>query len=117
MKIYVNSNAAQNGNGTKEAPFQTLSQAAEMARAGDEVLVAPGIYREWVDPKNGGMDEEHRIVYRSLEPGKAVITGAEPVKTWQPYEGEVWTARIPNSLFGGSNPYTTLLEGDWYIPE
>lgn len=117
MKIYVNSNAAQNGNGTKEAPFQTLSQAAEMARAGDEVLAAPGIYREWVDPKNGGTDEEHRIVYRSLEPGKAVITGAEPVKTWQPYEGEVWTARIPNSLFGGSNPYTTLLEGDWYIPE
>ncbi len=108
MEIYVNSNASQNGKGTKEAPFQTNSQAAEIAKAGDEVLVAPGIYREWVDPKNGGDSDARRIVYRSLEPGKAVITGAEPIGNWQPYEGEVWTARVP---------YTTLLEGDWYIPE
>lgn len=117
MEIYVNQNALPNGKGTKEAPFCTISQAAEAAKAGDEVLVAPGVYREWVNPKNGGTDEAHRIVYRSLEPGKAVITGAEPVKSWEPFEGEVWAARIPNSLFGSYNPYTTLLEGDWYIPE
>lgn len=117
MEIYVNSKAARNGCGTKESPFQTISQAAAVAQAGDTVLVLPGVYREWVDPKNGGESDEKRITYRSVEQGKAVITGAEPVKCWKQYENEVWSARISNGLFGGYNPYTTLLEGDWYIPE
>ena len=38
------------------------------------------------------------------------------MKTWEPYQGDVWVARIPNGLFGNYNPYTTLIEGDWYIP-
>ncbi len=81
MIYYVAANAPRNGCGTKEKPFQTISEAAAAARAGDEVLVAPGIYREYVNPKNGGTDENNRIVYRSEEPLAAVITGAEPVKT------------------------------------
>ncbi len=116
MEYYVNQNAARNGNGTAERPFQTISQAAAVAKAGDTVLVAPGVYREWVNPKNGGQSDDCRIQYISQEKGKAVITGAEPLKGWQPYEGDVWTARVSNGLFGGYNPYTTLIEGDWYIP-
>lgn len=80
MIYYVAANAPRNGCGTKEKPFQTISEAAAAARAGDEVLVAPGIYREYVNPKNGGTDENNRIVYRSEEPLAAVITGAEPIK-------------------------------------
>lgn len=116
MQIYVSADALRPGDGNQDSPFQTISQAAAIARPGDEVLVAPGVYREAVDPKNGGTDEEHRIVYRSLEKGKAVITGAEPVKNWERYQGDVWAARVPNSLFGDFNPYTTLIEGDWYVP-
>jgi len=41
--------------------------------------------------------------------GKVVITGAEPVKNWKAYKGGVWAARIPNGLFSGYNPYTSLL--------
>ena len=80
MIYYVAANASRNGCGTKEKPFQTISEAAGIACAGDEVLVAPGIYREYVNPKNGGTDENSRIIYRSEEPLAAVITGAEPVK-------------------------------------
>lgn len=116
MDIYVNQKSARNGTGTKENPFQTISQAARTARAGDRVLVAPGIYREYVDPKNGGISDDLRIQYISQEKGGAVITGAEPVKNWTPYEKDVWTAKIPNGIFGDYNPYTTLVEGDWYIP-
>ena len=49
MDIYVNEKAARNGNGTKESPFQTITQAAQIARPGDTVLVAPGVYREYVE--------------------------------------------------------------------
>ena len=115
MQIYVSASAARGGNGSKEAPFQTITEAAKTARAGDEVLVEPGIYREWVDPVNGGESDGCRITYRSLVKGGAVITGAEPVKTWEPFQGKVWKTRISNGLFGGDNPYTTLVKGDWYF--
>ena len=116
MRLYVSASVKRSGDGSQEAPFQTISQAANVAAAGDEVIVLPGYYREWVDPKNGGTSDECRITYRSQVPGGAVITGSEVIKTWQPYEGNVWVARIPNGLFGDYNPYTTLVEGDWYIP-
>ena len=98
MQIYVDGNAVRSGNGQKEYPFQTISEAAKIARPGDEVLVAPGVYREYVDPANAGC-EDARIVYRSVEPGKAVITGAEIVDNWEHLEGDVWTARVSNGLF------------------
>lgn len=89
-------------------------RGGKIARPGDEVLVAPGVYREYVDPANAGC-EDARIVYRSVEPGKAVITGAEIVDNWEHLEGDVWTARVSNGLFGDYNPYTTLVSGDWFI--
>ena len=76
MKIYVNINACKDGNGTKESPFRYINDAAQVAKPGDEVVVAPGIYREYVNPHNAGK-EEARIVYKSEVPLGAVITGAE----------------------------------------
>ena len=114
MQIYVDQKAARSGNGTKEYPFQMISEAAKVARPGDEVLVYPGVYREYVDPVHAGT-EEARIVYRSVEKGAAVITGAEQVKNWELVEGTMWCARIPNGIFGSYNPYTTLVSGDWFI--
>ena len=61
--------------------------------------------------------QEARIVYRSIEKGAAIISGAEQVKNWKPGTREQCgvTARIPNGLFGTYNPYTTLVRGDWFI--
>lgn len=114
MKYYVAAGAAPGGSGTKESPFSTIQAAADIAIAGDEVIVAPGIYREAVNPKNGGR-EDARIIYRSQEPLGAVITGAELLTGWQKVEGGIWKCSVPNSLFGDYNPYTTLVSGDWFI--
>lgn len=114
MKYYVSAAVAQTGDGTKQNPFRTIQEAARTAQPGDEVIVAPGIYREAVDPRNAGT-EEARIVYRSKEKGAAVITGAEPVTQWEQVDGSVWKCSVPNSLFGDYNPYTTLVSGDWFI--
>lgn len=114
MKYYVSAAVAQTGDGTKQNPFRTIQEAARTAQPGDEVIVAPGIYREAVDPRNAGT-EEARIVYRSKERGAAVITGAEPVTQWEQVDGSVWKCSVPNSLFGDYNPYTTLVSGDWFI--
>ncbi len=114
MIYYVSADAARTGNGSKEHPFQTITEAANLAKAGDEVIVAPGTYREYVNPINGGTDDEHRITYRSEVPLGAVITGAERIQNWTQVDGNVWMARIPNGLFGSYNPYTTVIHGDWY---
>ncbi len=116
MIYYVNADARRAGDGSEEYPFQTIQAAAELAMPGDEVLVFPGIYREYVNPKHGGTKEQ-RITYRSTEPLAAVITGAESVKCWEKLEGaeNVWYVRIPNGFFGNYNPYTTLVSGDWFI--
>lgn len=114
MKYYVNANVAKDGNGSEERPFRTISEAAKLALPGDEVLVAPGVYREYVDPVHAGT-EDARITYTSTVPLGAVITGAEEVKAWQHYDGNVCVSRIANSIFGSYNPYTTLVYGDWYF--
>ncbi len=113
MQYYVNASASASGRGTKESPFKTIGQAAAAARPGDEVVVAPGIYREQVEPAFGGT-EDARIVYRAEKPGTAVITGAEIIDEWERVEGNIWKTVIPNGYFNGFNPYTTELFGDWF---
>ena len=114
MIIYVNCAAEREGNGSKETPFKHINDAAKIAKPGDEVLVSPGIYREYVDPVNSGT-EESRIVYKSEKPLLAVITGAEEAKNWVKYQDNVWMCRIDNGVFGNYNPYTTFVGGDWYF--
>ena len=114
MTYYVDCNVAATGNGTKESPFKTIQEAADVAVAGDEVLVSEGIYREYVDPKNAG-SEDARIVYRSVKPLGAVITGAEPMNDWEEVEPHVWKTKVHNSFFGDYNPFNTLVSGDWFV--
>ena len=114
MQYYVDIQAARDGDGSRTRPFKRIQSAARVARPGDEVLVAPGVYREYVDPQNAGLPDA-RITYRSTVPLGAVISGAEPVKSWQPHAGQVWVCRVPNSLFGAYNPYTTYVYGDWFF--
>jgi len=112
LKYYVDCNANTCGDGSRETPFRRINDAARIVVAGDEVLVAPGVYHENVDPQNAGK-ENAPIVYKSIEPRKAVITGAEQVKSWEQYKDNVWVAKFPNSYFGNYNPYTTFVWGDW----
>ncbi len=114
MIIYVDQNVEKQGNGTKLTPFKHIADAAKVAKPGDEVLVAPGVYREYVDPVYAGT-EDNRITYRSTVALGAVITGAEVIKSWQPYQGNVWVCRVDNGVFGAYNPYTTMVGGDWYF--
>lgn len=116
MKYYVNQKATNTGKGSEDCPFLTIQEAADIAMPGDEVIVYPGVYRESVDPKHAGK-ENNRIVYRSLTPLGAEITGAEPVKEWTEIGDGVWMATVCNDIFGECNPYDTLVSGDWFYAD
>ena len=111
MQIYVNAKARCDGDGSKERPFKRINDAAKIAMPGDEVLVLPGVYREYVNPIHSGT-AENRIVYRSVEPLGAIISGAEEVKNWKHFCQDIWVTHIPNGVF---NDYNTPVYGDWYF--
>ncbi|MBQ3304647.1 MAG: hypothetical protein IJH03_08940, partial [Clostridia bacterium] len=93
MRYYVNASASRDGNGSKDMPFRHIDDAARVAVAGDEIVVAPGVYREKVTPRHAGT-EDARIVYRSEGPLGAVITGAEALAGWKKFKGSVWVNRV-----------------------
>ncbi len=109
---------AKTGNdknkGTSIAPFKTISAAAKIVRAGDTITVHEGIYRERVNPINGGTNNLNRIVYQAAEGEKVVIKGSEIINNWKKEKGSVWKVVIPNSFFKDYNPYADILMGDWF---
>ncbi|MFB9057302.1 right-handed parallel beta-helix repeat-containing protein [Mariniflexile ostreae] len=113
-KEYHVSKAGSDFNeGTKEAPFKTISKAAKIALPGDVITVHEGVYREWVNPSNGGYNNIHRIVYQAAENEEVWIKGSEEIKSWKKHKGSVWKVVLNNAMFGDFNPYQELLNGDW----
>lgn len=68
MIYYVSANAFRSGNGSKESPFKTINEAAQIARPGDEVLVAPGLStgNMWTPCTEAGRTPGSSIAPRSL---------------------------------------------------
>ena len=114
MQIYVSQSVVRSGDGSRNHPFRSIQEAANIAMPGDVVIVAPGIYRESVHPVNSGT-KDAPITYCTTIPQGAIITGAEEIKGWETFKGNVYKVNIPNSIFGNYNPFTTLVSGDWYF--
>ena len=112
MKYHVSIQGNDQAKGTSDQPFRTISRAAALAMPGDTVTVHAGVYREWVNPANGGT-KEHRIIYRSAGDGEVVITGAERISDWKAEADNVWSTEIPHSIFSVRNPFEVELSGDW----
>lgn len=114
-EYHVGKNGSDLWPGTLQEPFLTVNAAARRALPGDTVTVHEGVYREWVDPLRGGKGETSRILYRAAEGEKVEIKGSEIVKGWKKVrkDRDIWTATVPNSLFGDFNPFAEEFKGDW----
>jgi hypothetical protein len=111
--LHVAMNGADTAGGSASRPLRTISRAAELARPGDTVLVHGGEYREWVRPRRGGLSGTRRITYQAAPGEHVVIKGSERVTGWEPEQGTVWRASVPNALFGDWNPFAREIAGDW----
>ncbi|MFI5380123.1 MAG: right-handed parallel beta-helix repeat-containing protein [Tepidisphaerales bacterium] len=102
--------------GTAAAPFRTIQHAADLAQPGDIITIHQGIYRERINPPRGGESDAQRIVYQGAadEGDTAEIRGSEVVRNWAKVQDDTWKVTLPNTFFGGFNPYADLIHGDWF---
>ena len=69
---YVSTRGSDAHSGTKGLPFQTISKAASVAKAGDVVLIQAGVYYEDVRPVHSGEPEKY-ITYQNEGDGEVII--------------------------------------------
>lgn len=113
-ELHVSPLGDDSSDGDPSSPLLTISAAATLAEPGDVVTVHAGTYRERIDPLRGGTGDNRRIVYRAAPGDEVVVKGSELVTGWRQVEGDLWTVRVPNSLFGEDNPYADELTGHWF---
>ncbi len=104
--------ASDQNAGTAERPFRTINRAAQVVRAGERVWVHSGVYREMVQPGNGGEGPNRMIAYEAA-PGEQVIIKGSRVLTarWQLskdpsgkavpflFSKRLWMATLPDEIF------------------
>jgi len=105
--------------GSAEAPFRSLERARDAIRAARKeaassdpvaVVVEPGVYalaKPFVLAKPDGGTAEAPVVYRSAEPGKAILRGSVPIMGFAPADGGVLTADVKPAGLGGK-PFKLL---------
>ncbi len=113
--LHVATTGSDHADGSDQTPIRSINRAAALAQPGDTVLVHAGEYREWVQPRRGGISDQRRITYTAAPGEHVVIKGSEPVTGWDLVSGSVWGATVPNSLFGTFNPFAEEIDGDWIV--
>lgn len=115
FEFHVVTTGSDDAEGSADRPLRTINRAADLAMPGDTVVVHSGEYREWVQPRRGGLSELRRITYTAAAGEHVVIKGSEQVTGWDRVSGNVWTVAVPNTLFGSFNPFAEEIVGDWIV--
>jgi hypothetical protein len=100
--LWVDAYAGTGGDGSAGSPFQTIQDAAQMARPGDTITILPGVYRETVVPTNSGTSISP-IFYRAQTPGTVRISGTEPIPDWEHLGDGLYRAQVNVDLGTGRN--------------
>jgi len=92
--------ASDSNPGTEELPWGTLTQAANVAEAGDTVWIKAGVYQETLQPYNSGSAKEP-IIFQAYGDDPVFITSPKTTVTgWQKVEGMEKVYQAPCSVPG-----------------
>jgi alpha-N-arabinofuranosidase len=116
-EYHVSAGGNDANDGSPSAMLKTVSAAALLAQPGDVITVHEGVYRERVNPPRGGESQTKPIVYQAAPGEKVEIKGSEVVSGWEKVQNDTWKVVLPNTFFGGYNPYKDLIHGDWFSPK
>lgn len=125
-EIHVNNqdpNSCDGNEGTISRPFKTINAAAQVATPGTRVLIHGGIYRETVQPAQGGSGPEKMISYEAYEGENVIIKASVEVNNFKPSVGwrlsrgnpnkaleeiQIWEITLDPEDFKGYNPFCSV---------
>jgi len=89
---------------SRRSAVRTIQRAAQIAEPGETILIWPGIYRESVRLRRGGLPGRP-LVLRAAVPGQAVISGgADPGVMadwqWRPDGPRIWSTAVAWRVHG-----------------
>ena len=95
---YVSLNGSNGNPGTKEKPFRSIQEAADLLRPGDTCYVREGVYRESVLLTRSG--KPGKPICLAAYPGeKVVLDGTEVVDgTWEPHKKSIYRIEIKDDF-------------------
>ena len=88
-ELFVDQHLAQADDrnpGTPERPLRTIAAAAQLAQAGDTVLIASGVYREEVTCARSGTATSP-ITFAAAPGATVIVSGADRMRDWHKEEG------------------------------
>ena len=94
--------ASDENDGSGIAPFRTISKAADIAKAGDTVIIDSGVYRETVVPKSNGI-VGNPIIFRAADGADVTISALEEVPNNYTQENGLRVYNMENVLPQGRN--------------
>lgn len=108
--VYVaaESNVASDNNpGTQSLPYKTLSAALRHLKTGDDIVVQPGTYREFLAIP-GASSLIHTFRIRAEVPRTAIIKGSDTVSDWRSDRllkySTNWPGDEPSQVFRQGKP-------------
>ena len=118
-------NGSDNGDGSTEKPFLTISQSLELATPGTKVVIHEGVYRETVRPIYSGKSNTEMVMFCGADGERVEITGAEhyngeyrvsegwkrrmsshPLNEFVEKDAKVYMGKFDRNIFVGVNPFS-----------
>ncbi len=106
-------NASNLNDGSEAAPFATIQMAANLAKAGDTVIIHEGTYRETVTVKNNGT-AGNPIIFKPADGESVTVSAFEEVTHFAPYVNEQNGVAMYMSDINGYK-FNNMLEGCWDV--
>lgn len=118
-EIYVDvGSQADTANGSKALPFKTITEALNIVKGGDTVIVREGLYRESVRVPGG--EPGKPVTLKAAEGERVVLSGAVPVTGWKKHRDNVYVTALdfkPDRLLVSYRPQPIAREPNegWWL--
>ncbi len=89
--------ANDNNPGTEAFPFETIGKAADIAVAGDTVIIHGGTYSELVTPKNDG-EPSKPIKFMAAEGEEVLMSNVAELSGFAKYKDDIWCVAVPEKM-------------------
>lgn len=104
------------GSGLSEnSAFATIQRAADIAGAGDTILIRGGTYREQVSQPRSGAGDLFPITYQAYNGEDVVVSGGDHATNWTQVAGDIWKATVAWNANNNRENNTLFVNGELKI--